>query len=251
MSTNPVDLMTEHLLDEAGIAPGWTVVDIGCGPGAVTRMIARRVGPQGRVLAVDHDPAMLEMTRRMAAAEGLANVSVIEGGFDAELPGHGTLDAVVGRRVLMYQQDPVAAVEAISSALRPGGVVAFHEHDASKLVPGRHPLPLHDEVRDWLAQMLRREGARLDMGLTLHEVMSAAGLTVESLRAEANLLTPDSSYPVGMIVRAVMPRLERFGITDMASADPDTLDARLRQERQASGATCLWELVFRAVARKL
>lgn len=251
MSANPVDLMTERLLDEAGIAPGWTVVDIGCGTGAVTRMIARRVGPQGRVLAVDHDPAMLEMTRRMAAAEGLANVTAIEGGFDAELPGQGTLDAVVGRRVLMYQQDPVAAVEAISSALRPGGVVAFHEHDASKLVPGRHPLPLHDEVRDWLAQMLRREGARLDMGLTLHEVMSAAGLTVESLRAEANLMTPDSSYPVGMIVRAVMPRLERFGITDMASADPDTLDARLRQERQASGATCLWELVFRAVARKV
>lgn len=251
MSTNPVDLMTERLLDEAGIAPGWTVVDIGCGPGAVTRMIARRVGPQGRVLAVDHDPAMLEATRRMAAAEGLANVTAIEGGFDAELPGHGTLDAVVGRRVLMYQADPVAAVEALAHALRPGGVVAFHEHDASKLVPGRHPLPLHDEVRDWLTQMLRREGARLDMGLTLHEVMSAAGLTVESLRAEANLLTPDSSYPVGMIVRAVMPRLERFGITDLASADPDTLDARLRQERQASGATCLWELIFRAVARKV
>jgi SAM-dependent methyltransferase len=132
-------------------------------------------------------------------------VSVIEGGFDAELPGHGMIDAVVGRRVLMYQEDPVAAVEALGTALKPGGVFAFHEHDASKLVPGRHPLPLHDEVRDWLAEMLRREGARLDMGLTLHEVMSAAGLAVESVRAEANLLTPDSSYPVGMIVRAVMP----------------------------------------------
>lgn len=251
MSTNPVDLMTERLLDEAGLAPGWTVVDIGCGPGAVTRMIARRVGPGGRVLAVDRDPAMLDMTRRMAADEGLANVSVIEGGFDAELPGHGTIDAIVGRRVLMYQADPVAAVEALARALRPGGVVAFHEHDASQLVPGRHPLPLHDEVRDWLAKMLSREGARLDMGLTLHEVMSAAGLAVESVRAEANLLTPDSSYPVGMIVRAVMPRLERFGITDMPSADPDTLDERLRQERQANGATCLWELVFRAVARKM
>ncbi|MEM7772519.1 MAG: class I SAM-dependent methyltransferase, partial [Cyanobacteria bacterium P01_A01_bin.37] len=100
---NSVDEMTERMLDDAGIRAGMRVLDIGCGPGAVSLMLSRRVGNQGHVFAVDRNPQMLELARAKARETGVSNLTFIEGGFDVTYPEHGTLDAAVGRRVLMYQ----------------------------------------------------------------------------------------------------------------------------------------------------
>jgi ubiquinone/menaquinone biosynthesis C-methylase UbiE len=52
---------------------GDTVVDLGCGPGFFTIPMARRVGPEGRVVAVDLQPPMLDHVRRKAARCGVAD----------------------------------------------------------------------------------------------------------------------------------------------------------------------------------
>jgi SAM-dependent methyltransferase len=248
--TNSVDEMTERLLDDAGIGPGMRVLDIGCGPGMLSFMLARRVGSDGHVFAVDQSARMLEMARQNAREAGLANITFIEGGFDAAFPERGTLDAAVGRRVLMYQPDAVQAVTQLAGAVRSGGVIAFHEHDMVEINDGGTALPLHDRVRSWLRQMLRSEGANLRMGFELHKALSAAGLAVERVRAEANVLTPTASYPVAAIIRSVLPRLVQHGIVNEADVDVETLDQRLTAERREARATCLWEMVFCAWARK-
>jgi SAM-dependent methyltransferase len=248
--SNLVDEMTERMLEDAGIRPGMQVLDIGCGPGAVSFMLSRRVGPGGHVFAVDRNPTMLELARTKSRETGVSNLTFIEGGFEAKVPGHGGLDAAVGRRVLMYQPDAAKAVVELARAVRPGGVVAFHEHDTLALADGRTSLPLHDRVRSWLREMLRCEGANLRMGFELHAALSAAGLTVECVRAEANVLTPTTHYPVAAIIRAVLPRLLQHGIATETEVEVDTLDARLTAERRQANATCLWELVFCGWARK-
>lgn len=247
---NQVDEMTERLLDDAGIRPGMRVMDIGCGPGAVSLMISRRVGREGHVFGVDQNPRMLELAREKAREANASNLTFIEGGFDVTFPERGTLNAVVGRRVLMYQPDAAQAVAKLTDAVRSGGVIAFHEHDMVEVSDGRALLPLHDRVRSWLREMLRLEGANLHMGFELHSALSAAGLVVEGVRAEANVLTPTSRYPVGAIIRAVLPRLEQLGIVTEAEVDVETLDERLAAERRDAGATCLWEMVFCAWGRK-
>ena len=248
--SNPVDEMTERMLDDAGIKPGMRVLDIGCGPGSVTFMLARRVGNEGRVFAVDQSGKMLELARKNASDAGISNVTFIAGGFDAAFPERGTLDAVVGRRVLMYQADAAQAVMQLVDAIRPGGIIVFHEHDMVEISDGQTSLPLHDRVRSWLREMLRREGANLRMGFELHSALSKAGLAVERVRAEANVLTPTASYPIGWIVRAVLPRLVQLGVVTEAEVDVETLDDRLTAERKAANATCLWEMVFCAWGRK-
>lgn len=248
--SNYVDEMTERMLDDAGIKPGMRVLDMGCGPGWVSFMLARRVGNQGRVFAVDQSPQMLELARKNASDAGITNVTFLEGGFDVAFPERGTLDAIVGRRVLMYQPDAARAVTQLIDAIRPGGVIAFHEHDMVEISDGQTSLPLHDRVRSWLRAMLRREGANLRMGFELHSALSAAGLAVERVRAEANVLTPTSSYPIGWIIRAVLPRLLQLGVVTEAEVDVDTLDQRLTAERTAANATCVWEMVFCAWGRK-
>jgi SAM-dependent methyltransferase len=247
---NIVDEMTERMLDDAGIGPGMRVLDIGCGPGAVSLMLSRRVGNHGHVFGVDLNPQMLELARKNARDAGASNLTFIEGGFDVALPDRGTLDAVVGRRVLMYQSDAARAVTQLADAIRRGGVIAFHEHDMVAMSNDRSSLPLHDRVRSWLREMLRREGANLHMGFELHSALSAAGLDVERVRAEAIVLTPTAGYPVGAIIRAALPRLLQHGIATDADVDVETLDARLAAERREAAATCLWEMVFCAWARK-
>ncbi|WP_198683680.1 class I SAM-dependent methyltransferase [Peristeroidobacter agariperforans] len=247
---NHVDEMTERMLDDAAIGPGMRVLDIGCGPGAVSLMIARRVGSAGHVFGVDQNPQMLELARRAARDAGLSNLTFIEGGFDAAFSERGTLDAVVGRRVLMYQPDAAQAVEQLVDAIRPGGVIAFHEHDMVAISDSSTALPLHDRVRSWLREMLRLEGANLHMGFGLHSALSVEGLAVQRVRAEANVLTPTSSFPVGAIIRSVLPRLQHLGIATEADVDVATLDDRLAAERRERNATCLWEMVFCAWARK-
>lgn len=248
--SNQVDEMTERLLDDAGILPGMRALDIGCGPGAVSFMLSQRVGDRGHVFGVDRSPQMLALARKKAQDRGVSNITFLEGGFDVAFPERGTLDAVVGRRVLMYQADAAQAVAQLTDAVRPGGVIAFHEHDMVEVSDSRTSLPLHDRVRSWLREMLRVEGANLRMGFDLHAALSAAGLVVERVRAEANVLTPTADYPIGAIIRAVLPRLTQHGIATETEVDVETLDDRLAAERRAAGATCLWEMVFCAWGRK-
>src|SRR5438270_11717355 len=63
---------TEHALRLAGLRPGMRVLDIGSGPGDVSLIAARLVGPTGSVLGVDAAPAMVELARTRAAEPGVS-----------------------------------------------------------------------------------------------------------------------------------------------------------------------------------
>src|ERR1700735_591174 len=65
---------SENLFRQAGIGEGARGIDVGCGVGETTRLLARIVGPAGSVIGVDHDAASLEEAERAAADAGLSNV---------------------------------------------------------------------------------------------------------------------------------------------------------------------------------
>ena len=86
----------------AGVAPGETVVDYGCGPGYFTLAAARLVGPHGRVYAVDLEPRMVQLVRRRAAAAGLPNVAAVASdGARADL-ADGIADCVICVQIMHY-----------------------------------------------------------------------------------------------------------------------------------------------------
>ena len=254
------DTMTERLLDDAGVGAGMRVLDVGCGQGEVSLMLARRVGAHGHVLGLDRDARALAAARALARDLGLAHVHFAEADLDALAPGHAPFDApfdvpfdaVVGRRVLMYLPDPGAAVGRLARVLRPGGLMAFQEHDATMTPASRVPLPLHERVHGWIWDTVAREGGNRHMGFDLPAVLAGAGLTVEHARAEAVVLTPDAPYPFGAIVRAMRPRIVQHGVASEAALDAealDTLDQRLAAERAQAGATYIGDMVFSVWAR--
>lgn len=242
--------MTERLLVDAGIGAGMRVIDVGCGRGDVSFLVTRLVREQGRVLGVDRDPRPLAVARERARELNIPGITFAEGDFCALSPEHGQFDGAVGRRVLMYQPDPVEAVRRLADALQPGGLVVFQEHDSSMVPASLTPLPLHERVHEWIWRTVEREGANIHMGFDLVSVLERAGLTVEQVRAEAIVQTPRAHHAMGSIVRAMLPRIVQQGVASEEEIIVDTLDQRLVEERQKANATYVGDMVFGAWARK-
>ncbi len=248
--TDSVDDITERMLIDAGIGPGMNVLDVGCGSGDVSLLLAKLVGNEGHVTGIDMDGPSLEIARDRAARLQLPNVTFIRQDICTLSPGFGSFDAAVSRRVIMYLSDPVETIRKIAGTLRPGGVVAFLEHDAT-MVPGRlKPLPLQELVTSWIWKTVEREGANIHIGFDLVQVLEQAGLTVEHVRAEAVIQTPRTHYPTGVIIRAMLPRIIKNNVATEEEIGLDTLDQRLSEERIQAGSTYVSDMVFTIWARK-
>lgn len=116
---------TERMLDLAGVTAGAHVLDVAAGAGEQTLRAARRVGPEGHVLATDLSPALLEYATRDARAAGFTNVSVREMDGEAlEALAAETFDGVISRVGLIYFPDRQKALGGMRRALKPGGRVA-------------------------------------------------------------------------------------------------------------------------------
>src|SRR5262252_7716802 len=70
--------LTEHLLRRAGISSGMNVLDIGCGVGDVSLLVARLVGRHGSVTSVDFDAGALAKLQARAAAEAVENIECLQ-----------------------------------------------------------------------------------------------------------------------------------------------------------------------------
>jgi SAM-dependent methyltransferase len=248
--SDPATLTTERFLLDAGLLPGMRVLDIGCGRGDVSFLAARLVGEQGQVVGVDRDPAALAFAREGARELGLPHVSFVEGDFGPLPSEHGLFDAVVGRRVLMYQPDALGALRRIMSNLAPGGLLVFQEHDSTVGPVSLTPLPLHARVRSWIWQTVEREGADVHMGFRLAPLLQQAGLEHVQLRAEAAVQAPSARLPTAGIVRAMLSRMVQQGVTTEAEVDLASLEQRLADELQQAQTTYLGELVFGVWGRK-
>lgn len=118
---------TQKLVEHLKLKPGSRVADIGAGTGYFTRRLARKVGPHGRVWAVDVQAEMLNLLTNQMAGLGISNVVPILGTVtDPKLPV-GAVDAVLMVDVYHEFDHPHEMMEAICKSLRTGGRVIFVE----------------------------------------------------------------------------------------------------------------------------
>jgi ubiquinone/menaquinone biosynthesis C-methylase UbiE len=114
---------TALMLDAAGVRTGSAVLDVAAGAGGQTLAAARRVGPDGEVLATDISPTILAHAAADAAAAGLTNVRTRElDGEQLDIDACA-FDAVISRLGLIYFPDQAGALAGQYRALRPGGRV--------------------------------------------------------------------------------------------------------------------------------
>jgi SAM-dependent methyltransferase len=127
----------ELLMDRAGVGPGMRVLDAGCGPGRLTLPLARRVGPHGRVMAVDIQPRMLGRLEKRLSDRGVRNVETLRGGLGAGVVPSRGFDVAMLVTVLGEIPDKAAALAEIRASLRDGGVLSVTE-----VLPDPHYQPV-------------------------------------------------------------------------------------------------------------
>jgi ubiquinone/menaquinone biosynthesis C-methylase UbiE len=111
--------LSEQLLGLADAQPGERALDLACGTGIVARQLAQRVAPGGAVLAVDINPAMLEVARRMTAPG--APISFLEADATTlELPP-ASLQLATCQQGLQFFPDRVGALQRVRAALAGAG----------------------------------------------------------------------------------------------------------------------------------
>ena len=120
--------LNERLVELAWIRPGHRVLDVATGLGEPAFTAARRVGPNGSVVATDLSPAMLSLAREEAGRLGLRNVEFRE--MDAEAPDlpAQSFDAALCRWTLMFLPHLITALTRLRELLVPEGRFAAAVH---------------------------------------------------------------------------------------------------------------------------
>lgn len=225
-------LLSPRLADFAAVAAGQRVLDVGCGPGALTTELVRRLGADF-VSAVDPSESFVSAARdrhpgvdvRLASAE--------------QLPFEGqTFDGAIAQVVVHFMADPVAGLGEMARVTRPGGVVAASVWDHAG---GQGPLSLFwDAAREFdpevedesqLAGARAGDLARLFHAVGLHEIEeSALSISVEHPSFEAWWepftlgVGPAGAYTAGL--DALRQKQVRELCRELLSAPPFVLHAR-------------------------
>jgi ubiquinone/menaquinone biosynthesis C-methylase UbiE len=125
--------LSAQLADLAGVEPGQRVLDVGCGPGALTTELVTRVGADN-VAAVDPSEPFVA-----AARERHPGVEVQRANAEALPFADGSFDAALAQLVVHFMDHPVAGLREMARVTRDGGVVAAcvwdHEGEQSPLAP--------------------------------------------------------------------------------------------------------------------
>lgn len=117
--------------DAAMVGEGQRVLDVACGTGVLARDLAQRVGPQGAVSALDINPAMLAVARKM----GGRAIDWREGSAEQLPYGEARFDAVVSQFGLMLFPAPEQALREMMRVLAAGGRLAVAVFDSLDSLP--------------------------------------------------------------------------------------------------------------------
>jgi SAM-dependent methyltransferase len=240
--------VTRRLIRECGIEPGMCVLDIGCGAGDVALLLAEMVGDRGSVVAFDRDSRAIEAAKARAEAAGYRQIEFIVASDEA-FPERPIFDAAIGRYVLHHQSDPVAMIRRAACAVRPGGVVAFHEpagHISGRTQPA---VDLYERTEQCLSAVFDAVLPHRDVGGRLVACFAEAGLPTPQLIWES--IAGGHESPLwqlaAMTYRSVSSQATRRMPADVG--DPDTLGDRLVEAAAALRAqivskpqSCAWAI---------
>ncbi|MGH9779438.1 MAG: methyltransferase domain-containing protein, partial [Candidatus Acidiferrales bacterium] len=136
----------EDVMDALGIQAGTAVADVGSGDGYFSFHLARRVGPEGRVYAVDIDQDALKKLRRQAEKDNLSQIETVVGAKDDPRLPPDSVDVVLVVNAYHEMRDYDAMMAGFFRALKPGGLLGIIEAEDEPGKPredyyGRHRMP--------------------------------------------------------------------------------------------------------------
>ena len=117
----------DNVLEELDLQPGQTVLDFGCGTGVYSLLAAQKVGPEGKVFALDIHPLAIERIQQESRRMGLKNVTPIHSGCATNLPDEST-DVILLYDIFHLLSEQEKVLQELHRVIKPGGVLSFNDH---------------------------------------------------------------------------------------------------------------------------
>ena len=227
------------------------MLDIGCGIGDVTLLVADAVGASGSVVGIDRELKAVETARIRADDAGYRQI-VFAVDTDESLQNYSQFDVAIGRYVLIHQPDPALMVRRASASVKVGGIVAFQEPYFH--VPGSSTIPMLElwrNVEEILLAFMHVAVPGRDVAGRLAACFEDAGLPTPRLIWEliaSGSPSPHARY-MALTYQVFLPHIERLGIPHSKIGDPATLYDRMVSAAIAARAqdvslpqVCAWSM---------
>ena len=241
---NPANAPSARFFAHIGIAANMRVLDVGCGNGDLSRLVAALVGPAGEVVGIDRSDEALALARALPLHPEMAPIRYQTADLSGELPDLGQFDAIIGRRVLMYLPDAAATLTRLARLARPGTILAFQEHARADLPTGAGDLPVHRQYYRMMWDTVAAEKGDVTLGYRLANLVRQTGFAIEHARSEGILIQPWEESFLPALTRVMLPRMIEHGVVREGDVDSDTLAHRIDDERRAVDGTICWDLAF-------
>ena len=118
------------MIDQLAVKKGSSVLDLGCGTGYLTKVLSERVGPEGKVVAVDPDGDRLKIAREQYSASNVEYIQADDKTFPA-----GPYDLIISNTVIHWIKDKEALFKRLHENLRPGSQFAFSTSNGVLPIP--------------------------------------------------------------------------------------------------------------------
>jgi len=203
----------EAYLGLLDIAAGDRVLDVGCGSGAVTREIARRVGDRGLAVGLDPSSELLAIARELAQEAGLGERVEFREGDVRRLPfADGSFDVVLCVTVLSHVPGGEAAIPELLRVLRSGGRLGVFDLDTD-MTTFTHP----DRSLTRRIVAAASDAAAVDGWLVrrLPSLLQRAGLGDVKVRGFFPLETDVQSFYASMAHRCVEVAVKTGAVTEI------------------------------------
>ena len=245
-----------HLLwERAGVQPGQTVLDLGCGPGHAAMDLAQIVGPAGRVIAIDESAGFLKQLHDQAVSRKYHHVERVLGDVQDLTSVLGTeqsqIDVAYARWVFCFLANPEAVVAGLAKLLKSGGKVAiqdyFNYERSMTLAPRCEAFTkvIHAVAASW-----RARGGDTDVMGKLPGMFVKHGFTIEHLDVTQRIARPGSTlwhWP-NSFWQTFVPKLVESGF--ITSEDMTAFEATWAKASADPAAFIQLPPVFELVVRK-
>ncbi|WP_438982522.1 class I SAM-dependent methyltransferase [Vulcanococcus sp.] len=174
--------LERSLLLQMGLQDGQDVLDLACGPGVISRLIAE-THSASRVTAMDLNGDLLAAARQEAAAAGLQRITFVQGDVYAPPLEPGRFDFIYARLLFQHLEDPLRALQAVRALLKPGGKLCIMDIDDAWLTLVPEPKGFRAFTKA-AAQAQARQGGNRNIGRELGRLLEAADFSDVEVHVE-------------------------------------------------------------------
>lgn len=205
------------ILTQAGLRPGMRVLDLACGPGIVSCLLATMVGP-GQVLGLDLSAELLDEARAAASRQGLANLSFQQGSVYALELEDASFDFIYARFLFQHLEQPHRALAEALRVLKPGGILTIADVDDGWLCLYPEPAAFRPFITRAAELQTQAGGDRL-VGRKLGSYLAETGFA--DVRVRVSTVTSGDLGMKGLLDLTTGYKFQQLAVVDKEQAETE------------------------------